>query len=47
MTEITEQRKPEPAKDAAPNTEHPAEPATKAGRLALIVLAVLLVAGAF
>jgi RND family efflux transporter MFP subunit len=48
MTELTEQRKPEPAKDdAAPTTEHPAQPATKAGRLALIVLAILLVAGGF
>jgi RND family efflux transporter MFP subunit len=47
MTELTEQRKPEPAKDAAPNTEHQAQPATKAARLALIVLAILLVAGGF
>ena len=47
MTELTEQRKPEPAKDAVPNAEKPAQPATKAGRLALIVLAILLVAGGF
>ena len=47
MTELTEQPKPEPARDPAPNTEHPAQPATKAGRLALIVLAILLVAGGF
>jgi RND family efflux transporter MFP subunit len=47
MTELTEQRKPEPAKDAALNTEHQGQPATKAGRLALIVLAILLVAGGF
>ncbi len=47
MTELTEQPKPEPARDPAPNAEHPAQPATKAGRLALIVLAILLVAGGF
>ncbi len=47
MTELTEQPKPEPARDPAPSAEHPAQPATKAGRLALIVLAILLVAGGF
>jgi RND family efflux transporter MFP subunit len=47
MTELTEQRKPEAAEDAAPNMEHQAQPATNAGRLALIVLAILLVAGGF
>jgi RND family efflux transporter MFP subunit len=47
MTELTEQHKSEPAKDAAPNTEQQPQSATRAGRLALVVLAILLVAGAF
>jgi multidrug efflux system membrane fusion protein len=47
MTQLTEQRSHEPATSGAPNSSHQAEPARKSGRLAIIVLAILLVAGAF
>jgi RND family efflux transporter MFP subunit len=47
MTQITEQRSPEPATSGAPSTSPQSQPATKGGRLALIVLAILLLAGGF
>src|SRR5581483_1934764 len=45
MTELTEQRSPAPAKSSPPNSNQQQPP--KSGRLALIVLAILLVAGGF
>ena len=45
MTQLTEQRSPEPAKSGTPARQ--TQPATKGGRLALIVLAILLLAGGF
>lgn len=47
MTQLTEQRSPEPATSGEPNTKHQTQPAKKSGLLALIVLAILLVAGGF
>jgi RND family efflux transporter MFP subunit len=47
MTQLTEQRSPEPATSGAPTTQHQTPPAKKSGLLALIVLAILLVAGGF
>ncbi len=46
MTELTEQRTPAPAA-TGPNSHQQNQPAPKGGRLALLVLAVLLVAGGF
>jgi RND family efflux transporter MFP subunit len=45
MTELTEQHSPAPAKSGAPNSNQQQPP--KSGRLALIVLAILLLAGGF
>jgi RND family efflux transporter MFP subunit len=47
MTQLTEQRSPEPATSGPPNEKHQTQPAKKSGLLALIVLAILLVAGGF
>ncbi len=47
MTELTEQRTPAPATTGAPNSNQQKQPAPRGGRLALIVLAILLVAGGF
>ena len=47
MTQLTEQRSPEPATSGPPNEKHRTQPAKKSGLLALIVLAILLVAGGF
>ena len=47
MTQLTEQRNSEPATSSAPPAQHHAAPAKKSGLLAIIVLAILMVAGAF
>jgi RND family efflux transporter MFP subunit len=47
MTQLTEQRSLEPANSSVPNAKHDAPPAKKSGLLAIIVLAILMVAGAF
>jgi RND family efflux transporter MFP subunit len=47
MTELTEQRTPAPAASGAPKLNQQLQPAPRGGRLALIVLAILLVAGGF
>jgi RND family efflux transporter MFP subunit len=47
MTELTEQRTPAPATAGAPNSNQQKQPAPRGGRLALIVLAILLIAGGF
>jgi RND family efflux transporter MFP subunit len=47
MTELTEQRTPAPAASGAPKLNQQQQPAPRGGRLALIVLAILLVAGGF
>jgi RND family efflux transporter MFP subunit len=47
MTELTEQRTPAPATTGVPNSNQQKQPAPRGGRLALIVLAILLVAGGF
>src|SRR6266481_1652215 len=47
MTQFTEQRSPEPAANGAPGANPHKQPAPGSGRLVFIVLAVLLVAGAF
>jgi RND family efflux transporter MFP subunit len=46
MTQLTEQRNQEPAMNSSPPVHHP-QPAKKSGLLAIIVLAILIVAGAF
>lgn len=46
MTELTEQHSPAPPKSSAPNSNQQ-QPPPKSGRLALIVLAILVVAGGF
>ncbi|HKV92809.1 MAG TPA: efflux RND transporter periplasmic adaptor subunit [Candidatus Angelobacter sp.] len=46
MTELTEQHSPAPAKSSSPNSDQQQKP-PKSGRLALIVLGILLVAGGF
>src|SRR5690242_1072023 len=47
MTQLTEQRNSEPATNSAPPARHQAPPAKKSGLLAIIVLIILMVAGAF
>lgn len=47
MAEITEQRKPEPANAGVPQRTDQTPPARKSGLVALIVLTILMVAGAF
>jgi len=47
MTQLTEQRNPEPATKGAPPAPHQAAPAKKSGLFAIIVLAILMVAGVF
>jgi RND family efflux transporter MFP subunit len=47
MTQLTEQRSPEPATSGPQTTQPQTPPAKKSGLLALIVLAILLVAGGF
>ncbi len=47
MTQFTEQRSPEPAANGAPGANPHKQPSPGSGRLVFIVLAVLLVAGAF
>ena len=47
MTQITEQRRPEPASAGTPQRTDQTPPARKSGLLAIIVLAILMVAGAF
>jgi len=47
MTQLTEQRNPEPAAKGAPPAPHQAAPAKKSGLFAIIVLAILMVAGVF
>ena len=47
MTQITEQRRPEPATAGAPQRTDQTPPARKSGLLAVIVLTILMVAGAF
>src|SRR4029077_11291884 len=47
MTQLTEQRNSEPATSSAPPAQHHAAPAKKSGLFAIIVLAILMVAGAF
>jgi RND family efflux transporter MFP subunit len=47
MTQLTEQRGHEPATSGAPNSKHQTQPAKKSGVLAIIVLAILMIAGAF
>ena len=47
MTQLTEQRNPGPATNSAPPAQHHAAPAKKSGLFAIIVLAILMVAGAF
>src|ERR1041384_5598065 len=47
MTQLTEQRNPEPATNSASPAKHHASPASKSGLFAIIVLAILMVAGAF
>lgn len=47
MTQLTEERSPEPATSGPPSEKHRTQPAKKSGLLALIVLAILLVAGGF
>ncbi len=47
MTQITEQQTPEPATAGAPQRTDQTPPARKSGLLALIVLTILMVAGAF
>jgi RND family efflux transporter MFP subunit len=47
MTQLTEQRIPGPATSGAPNAGQRPQPSPKGAMLALIVLAILLVAGAF
>jgi RND family efflux transporter MFP subunit len=47
MTQLTEQRNPEPATKGTPPAPHQAAPAKKSGLFAIIVLAILMVAGVF
>ena len=47
MTQITEQRRPEPAATGGPQRTDQTPPARKSGLLAIIVLIILMVAGAF
>ena len=47
MTQLTEPRNPEPATKGAPPAPHQAAPAKKSGLFAIIVLAILMVAGVF
>jgi RND family efflux transporter MFP subunit len=47
MTQLTEQRSPEPTSSGAPAAAQRTQPSPKGGRLALIVLAILLVGGGF
>src|SRR5947209_15945665 len=47
MTQLTEQRNSEPATQSAPPPRHETHPAKKSGLFAMIVLAILIVAGAF
>lgn len=47
MTQLTEQRTPEPTSSGSPAAAQRTPPAPKGGRLALIVLALLLLAGGF
>src|ERR1700736_711734 len=47
MTQLTEQRTSEPAGSSPPNARHETQPARKSGLFAIIVLAILMVAGAF
>ena len=47
MTQLTEQRTSEPANSSAHNAKHNAPPAKKSGMVAMVVLAILMVAGAF
>ena len=47
MTQLTEQTNPEPATKGAPPAPHQAAPAKKSGLFAIIVLAILMVAGVF
>ncbi|HEY7402295.1 MAG TPA: efflux RND transporter periplasmic adaptor subunit [Candidatus Angelobacter sp.] len=47
MTELTQQRNAAPAITGAPSSNQQKQPAPKGGRLALVVLAILLIAGGF
>ncbi|MBZ5504341.1 MAG: efflux RND transporter periplasmic adaptor subunit [Acidobacteriia bacterium] len=47
MTQLTEQQSPAQARSSDPNPERQVPPARKSGLLALVVLAILMVAGAF
>ena len=47
MTQLTEQQSPAQARSSEPNPERQVPPARKSGLLALVVLAILMVAGAF